>query len=229
MGIILYRIEKLFNSAEINVKRGKCWYRKGQFHYFSKQRTWGDLLNIKSMSASCFLIHNTPLNSMAHKQWSWSLHSYEETYSSLVTNSAPLHILLYSSGHLNINDNGFCFKISMDPTAMILIRGEKFEGWGRAHKFRIGYPKFSIHPFHSFFPQYEAFSILWQLQIFNLSSIFKSLHCQGFKSWKSRDYQLLCWQTLALWMKWCWVKKNQYLFFLLLLKDKCTTLKANAM
>lgn len=151
MGIILYRIEKLFNSAEINIKRGKCWYRKGQFHYFSKQRTWGDLLNIKSMSASCFLIHNIPLNSMAHKQWSWSLHSYEKTYSSLVTNSAPLHILLYSSGHLNINDNCFCFKISMDPTAMILIRVEKFEGWGRVHKFRIRYPKFSIHPFHSFF------------------------------------------------------------------------------
>lgn len=113
-----------------------------------------------------------------------------EKHSSLVTNSAPLHVLSYSPCHLNINDNGFCFKISRDPTAMILTRVEKFEGRRLLHKFRIRYPKFSFQPFHSFF-KCESFSILWQLQFFNPFSIFKSLHCQDFKSWKSRDYQLL--------------------------------------
>lgn len=54
-----------------------------------------------------------------------------------------------------------------------------------------------------------------------------SLHCQDFKSWKSRDYQLLRWQSLALWIKWGWIK-NQCLFFLLLLEDKRATLGANA-
>lgn len=67
---------------------------------------------------------------MAHKQRSRKLELYGEKLSSPVTNSAPLQILSYSSSYLNINGNGFCFKISMDPTAMILIKLENLEGGG---------------------------------------------------------------------------------------------------
>lgn len=99
--------------------------------------------------------YNILLSSMAHRQWLWKLDSYREKHSFLVTNSAPLHILSYSSSHLNINGNGFSFKISMDPTAMTLIRMENWAGgWGKemgVQKLRIKPPNFSAHPFHSFF------------------------------------------------------------------------------
>lgn len=83
--IILHRVEKLFDSAEISQKRGKIWQRKGS-HYFSMQRTRGDLLSLQSMSASCFFIPwltNKDPQSFIHAgrktlpQWLMQLHCTE--------------------------------------------------------------------------------------------------------------------------------------------------------
>lgn len=159
---------ELFNSAEINIKRGKCCQGKGQsFSLFLQAEDMG-------WSAKYQKYVSILLLKLTYYLIAWLTSNDHETYSSgkqlssLVTNSAPLHILSCSSSQLNINGNRFCFKIFTDPTAIIVIWVEKFEGAGRVHKFRIGYPKFS---FLFFFPQREAFSILWQLQFFNLSSI----------------------------------------------------------
>lgn len=201
---------ELFNSAEINIKRGKCWQGKGQsFSLFLQAEDMG-------WSAKYQKYVSILLLKLTYYLIAWLTSNDHETYSSgkqlssLVTNSAPLHILSCSSSQLNINGNRFCFKIFTDPTAIIVIWVEKFEGAGRVHKFRIGYPKFSFL-FFSPSVRHSQYSGSFSFLIFPAS-----LHCQDFKSWKSRDYQLLRWQSLALWIKWGWVK-NQCLFFLLLL------------
>lgn len=128
---------------------------------------------------------------MAHKQWSWNLYSYEKQHSSLMTTSAPLHILSCSSSHWNINGNGFCFSIFTDPIAMILIRVEKFEE--EYINSELDTQSFHFIHFMLFFSmRHSQYSGSFSFLIFPTS-----LHCQDFKSWKSRDDQLLCWQSLA--------------------------------
>lgn len=85
--IILHRVEKLFDSAEISQKRGKIWQRKGSHSsYFSMQRTRSDLLSLQSKSASCFFIlwlTNKDPESSIHAgrktlpQWLMQLHCTE--------------------------------------------------------------------------------------------------------------------------------------------------------
>lgn len=92
------------------------------------------------------------LSSVAHKQWLWKADAFGEKHSSLATLPAALHILSYSSSHLNIHGHRFCFKTSMDPTATISITmGNLRGGWG--HKFRIGFLKFPFLPFPSLFSE----------------------------------------------------------------------------